>query len=75
MVSFTDHYNAISIDRLPLKTKIGKDSWYFNNSLLCKPEVSSATKTFLFLFKTQKNKYSCSGPPAFKSWSCRLRFS
>ena len=27
MVSFTDHYNAISIDRLPSKTKIGKDSW------------------------------------------------
>ena len=26
MVSFTDHYNAISIDRLPLKTKIGRDS-------------------------------------------------
>ena len=21
------------------------------------------------------NKYSCSGPPAFKSGSCRLRFS
>ena len=26
MVSFADHYNAISIDRLPSKTKIGKDS-------------------------------------------------
>ena len=26
MVSFTDHYNAISIDRLSSKTKIGKDS-------------------------------------------------
>ena len=34
MVSFTDHYNAISIDRLPSKTKIGKDSWCFNNYLL-----------------------------------------
>ena len=41
MVSFTDHYNAIFIDRLPSKTKTGKDSWYFNNSLLCKPEFSS----------------------------------
>ena len=62
MVSFTNHYNAISIDRLPSKTKIGKDSWYFNNPLLCKPEVSSATKTFLFFVKnTKKNKYSCSG--------------
>ena len=63
MVSFTNHYNAISIDRLSSKTKIGKYSWYFNNSLLCKPEVSSATKSFLFLLKTlTKKKYSCSGP-------------
>ena len=28
IVSFTDHYNAIFIDRLPSKTKIRKDSWY-----------------------------------------------
>ena len=44
MVSFTDHYNAIFIDRLPSKSKIGKDSWHFNNSLLWKPKFSSATK-------------------------------
>ena len=67
MLSFTDHYNAISIDRLPSKTKIGKIHDTFNNSLLCKPEVSPATKTFLFLLKIQKNKYSCSGLPAFES--------
>ena len=53
MISFTDHYNAISIDILPSKTKIGKDSWYFNNSLLCKPEFFSAAKTS-FLLKAQK---------------------
>ena len=46
MVSFTDHYNVISIDRLPSKTKIGKDSRCFNNSLLCKPEFSSAAISF-----------------------------
>ena len=40
MVSFTDHYNAISIDRLASKTNSGKGSWYFNNPLLCKPEFS-----------------------------------
>ena len=51
MVSFINHFNAISIARLPSKTKIGKYSWYFNNSLLCKSEVSSATKTFLSLLK------------------------
>ena len=26
MISFTDHFNAISIDRLPSKTKTGKDT-------------------------------------------------
>ena len=43
MVSFTDHCNAIFVDR----------SWYFNNSLSCKPEFSLTSKTFLFLLKTQ----------------------
>ena len=54
MVSFTDHYNCISIDRLPLKTKIGKVSWYCNNFLFCKLVFSSATKNFLFSLKKQK---------------------
>ena len=53
MVSFTDLYNAIFIDRFPSKNKIGKDSWHLNNSLLCKTEFSVTTKTFLFLLKTQ----------------------
>ena len=52
----TINYNAISIDRLPSKTKIGKYSWYFNHSLLCTSEVSSATKSFLFLLKTHTKK-------------------
>ena len=60
MVSFTDHYNAISIDRLPSKTKIGKDSWYFNNSVLCKPELFSATKTSFFIKNTNNNHSSAS---------------
>ena len=58
MISFTDHYNAISIDRLPSKTKTGKESWYFNDSLACKTDFSSATKNLLPLPKTPKNKYS-----------------
>ena len=56
MVSFTDHYNVISIDRLSSKSKIGKVSWYFKNSLLCKPEFSSATINFLFLLKKKHKK-------------------
>ena len=58
MVFFTDHYNAISIGRLPSKTKIGKDSWYLNNSLLCKPEFSSATNTFFIKTHAQKSNHS-----------------
>ena len=56
MVSFTDYDNAISIDRLSSKTKIGKDSWkrFMKIILLCKPEFSSTTKTSIFLLKTQR---------------------
>ena len=46
MVSFTDHYNAISIARLPSKTKIGKSLWCFSSFSLCKPEFSSTTISF-----------------------------
>ena len=46
MVSFTDHYNAIFIDRFSSKTKTGKDFLYFNNSLFCKSEFPSTSKTF-----------------------------
>ena len=60
MVSFTDHYNAIFIDRFPSKTKIGKDSWYFNNSLLCKPEFSLATDFYFFIKNTKHNHSSAS---------------
>ena len=31
------------------------------------PKSSQLQKLFFFLSKTQKNKYNCSGPPAFKS--------
>ena len=68
MVSFTDHYpfntlcslkgyDAISTDRLPSETKIGKVSWYFNNSLLCKSEFLSATKIFLFYVQALFSKW------------------
>ena len=36
MVSFTENYNPIFIERLLSKTKRGKASRYFNNALLCK---------------------------------------
>ena len=48
IVSFTDRYNAIFINTFPSKTKIGKDSWYFNDSPLCKPEFSLTTDIFSY---------------------------
>ena len=50
MVSFTDHYNTIFIDRFPSETKTGKDSWHFNNSPLSKPKFS-LTADFSFFIK------------------------
>ena len=41
MVYFTDHYHAIIIDRIPPTTKIGKDLWHFNSSLLNKADLKS----------------------------------
>ena len=63
MASFTNHYNAISVARLPWKTKIGKYLWYFNNFLLCKSEVFSATKTFLFLLETKTKQVQLQWTP------------
>ena len=69
MVPFTDHYNAVfcwqnlktkikigtdSSKKWNTKTKIEKDSWYFNNSLLLKLEFSSTTNNSLFSLITQK---------------------
>ena len=54
MVSFTDHYNAIPVERLTSKAKIRKVSWDFNNSLLSKPNFCSTKSNFLSLLKTQK---------------------
>ena len=56
------HYNVISNDRLPSKTKIGKDSWkrFRKKSRLCKPEFSSATKTSFLIKKTKNNHTSTS---------------
>ena len=50
MVSFTDHYNVIFIDRFPSKTNIGKDLWYFNNTFLC--------KSFLFSLNTHTHTHT-----------------
>ena len=44
--------------KLRSKNKIGKVSWYFNNSLLRKPDFSSATKNLLSLLKTQNSSHS-----------------
>ena len=58
MISFSDHYNALIIDRLASKTKIGKDLWHFNNSLLKNKYFCSTTQNFISLLKTRRNTYS-----------------
>ena len=51
MVSFTVIIILLLLTDFPQKF-----SSYFNNSLLCKPEFSSATKNFLFLLKNKQTK-------------------
>ena len=58
MISFTDHYNAIIIDRIPSTTKIGKDLWHFNNCLLNKTNFCSSTKNLLSILKTKNPEFS-----------------
>ena len=50
MVSFTDHYNAISTDRLPLKTKIEK----FHGTLITLFYASPSYKDFSFFIRNPK---------------------
>ena len=56
--NISDNFNAISIDRFSSKTKIGKNSWYFSNSFLCKSDLSSPTKGLFSSLKSQKNNSS-----------------
>ena len=56
MLSFTDHYNAISIYRLHSKTKIGKDLWkrFIKIILYYVGPSYSQLQRLLLLLKIQK---------------------
>ena len=58
MVSFTDHYDDISIDRLPWKIKIGKDSCTLIIVFYLSPISPQLQITFFILLKTQTNNDS-----------------
>ena len=60
MVSFTDHYNAISIDKLPSKTKIGKDSRkkFMKKIFFCVSPSFPQLQRLLFFIKNTKNNRS-----------------
>ena len=62
MVFVSDHDNAIFVDRLPSKTKIGKDSWkrFRKTNLFYVSPSSPQLKRRLFLLKTQKTTSSAS---------------
>ena len=51
MVSYANHYDAISVDILPTKTKIGKDSWYL--ILFYVSPSSPQLQRFRLFIKTQ----------------------
>ena len=58
MVSFSDHYNALIIDRRSSKTKTGNDLWHFNSSLRKKEDSCSTTKNMLSILSAKKTNYS-----------------
>ena len=72
MVSFTNHYNVISIDKLPSKTKIGNIHDTLIILLYVTPRPPQLQRHFFLLkhththTQTHKNKYSCSGPQHLK---------
>ena len=53
-VSFTDLYNAISIDRLPSKTQIIKDSWCFKKFFNVSPSSPQVQRIGFFIKKKKK---------------------
>ena len=59
MVSFADYYNAISIDRVPSKTKTGKDS--SKRFMKIEVRVLLSCKDFSFIESTQKKNSSACG--------------
>ena len=63
MISFSDHHNALLIDRLSSITKLGKDLWQiygkiYNSSLLNKKNFCSTTRNMLSILETKKDNYS-----------------
>ena len=58
MVSFTDHYDGISIDRIPWKIKIGKDSCNLIIVFYLSPSSPQLQIIFFILLKTQINNHS-----------------
>ena len=72
MISFSDHHNTLFIDRFSSKTKIGKDLWHFNSSLLEKNDFCSTTTNLLSIVKTTKNNYS-SASDWWEHTKCKIK--
>ena len=58
MISFSDHYNALLIERLSSKTKTGKDLWLFNNTLLQNKDFVSSISNLLSSLKRKQGNFS-----------------
>ena len=69
MVSFSDYYNAVSIDRVPSNTKIGSFV-YFDNYFSNKPIFSSSGKALFSQLKSLKNNQSSASDSLKYTKSC-----
>ena len=58
MISFSDHYNALLIERLSSKTKTGKDLWLLNNTLLQNKDFCSSISDLLSSSKKKQGNFS-----------------
>ena len=57
-ISFSDHYNALLIERLSSKTKTGQDLWLFNNTLLQNKDFSSSISNLHSSLKRKQDNFS-----------------
>ena len=72
MICFSDHYNALIVDRFSSKPKLGNALWHFNNSLLDKDELCTNIQSFLTFLKTKQTNFS-STSDWWESTKCQIK--
>lgn len=72
MISFSDHYDALIVNRFSSKPKLGNALWHFNNSLLDKDELCTNIQSFLTFLKTKQTNFS-STSDWWESTKCQIK--